>query len=236
MRKTIWGLLAKETLSHRWFNQRLKNQKKEKAKLARLIEPNGPTHRYWIVFDLDRTDAGMHWDNVGAPAPNIIARNPATGHAHLFYLLQTCWRRCRIDPVTEMPLTQSDSSRTISCAGLLPIGVGSVLRRHVGQFGVGAYIQEAIGHTKAESTCLGWLDLRYYDRGRHSEFLWKGCSRQHCCSLPRGRAANWLLRGRRLNYLAQNRSQIQTGLNPTGEGGSGEAVELRCLARAFAVR
>ena len=41
--------------------------------------------------------------------------------------------------VTEMPLTQSDSSRTISCAGFLPIGVGSVLRRHVGKFGVGAY-------------------------------------------------------------------------------------------------
>ncbi len=49
-----------------------------------------------------------------------------------------CWRRRRIDPVTEMPLTQSDSSRTISCAGFLPIGDGSVLRRHVGQFGVGA--------------------------------------------------------------------------------------------------
>ena len=67
----------------------LKINKKEKAKLARLIQPNGPTHRYWMVFDLDRTDAGMHWDNVGAPAPNLIARNPANGHAHLLYLLQT---------------------------------------------------------------------------------------------------------------------------------------------------
>ncbi|MGP5239809.1 replication initiation protein [Pseudomonas helleri] len=67
----------------------LKINKKEKAKLARLIQPNGPTHRYWMVFDLDRTDAGMHWDTVGAPAPNLIARNPANGHAHLLYLLQT---------------------------------------------------------------------------------------------------------------------------------------------------
>ncbi len=67
----------------------LKINKKEKAKLARLVQPNGPTHRYWMVFDLDRTDAGMHWDNVGAPAPNLIARNPANGHAHLLYLLQT---------------------------------------------------------------------------------------------------------------------------------------------------
>ena len=67
----------------------LKINKKEKAKLARLIQPNGPTHRYWMVFDLDRSDAGMHWDHVGAPAPNLIARNPANGHAHLLYLLQT---------------------------------------------------------------------------------------------------------------------------------------------------
>ena len=67
----------------------LKINKKEKAKLARLVQPNGPTHRYWMVFDLDRADAGMHWDHVGAPAPNLIARNPANGHAHLLYLLQT---------------------------------------------------------------------------------------------------------------------------------------------------
>ena len=67
----------------------LKINKKEKAKLAKLIQPNGPTHRYWMVFDLDRADAGMHWDTVGAPAPNLIARNPANGHAHLLYLLQT---------------------------------------------------------------------------------------------------------------------------------------------------
>lgn len=67
----------------------LKINKKEKAKLARLVQPNGPTHRYWMVFDLDKSNAGMHWDDVGAPAPNLIARNPANGHAHLLYLLQT---------------------------------------------------------------------------------------------------------------------------------------------------
>ena len=49
----------------------LKINKKEKAKLARLVQPNGPTHRYWMVFDLDKSNAGMHWDDVGAPAPNL---------------------------------------------------------------------------------------------------------------------------------------------------------------------
>ena len=67
----------------------LKINKKEKAKFARLVQPNGPTHRDWMVVVLDRADAGLHWDHGGAPAPNLIARNPANGHAHLLYLLQT---------------------------------------------------------------------------------------------------------------------------------------------------
>ena len=32
-----------------------------------------------------------------------------------------CWRRRRIDPVAEMSLTQSDSSKNIACAGFVPI-------------------------------------------------------------------------------------------------------------------
>lgn len=35
-----------------------------------------------------------------------------------------CWRRRRIDPVTEMPLTQSDSSRTISVLDFCQLELG----------------------------------------------------------------------------------------------------------------
>ncbi|MDR8389273.1 hypothetical protein MKS85_27585 [Pseudomonas sp. JL2] len=48
-----------------------------------------------------------------------------------------CWRRRQIDLLAEMSLTQSDSSQTIACSRLVPIGGGSVLHRHLGQFGVG---------------------------------------------------------------------------------------------------
>ena len=67
----------------------LKINKKEKAALARHIQPNGPTHKLWLVYDVDRRDAGLHWEQVGAPPPNLIARNPANGHAHLLYGLHT---------------------------------------------------------------------------------------------------------------------------------------------------
>ncbi|WP_454846913.1 hypothetical protein [Pseudomonas farris] len=33
----------------------------------------------------------------------------------------SCWCRRRIDPVTEMSLIQSDSSRTSTCPGFVPI-------------------------------------------------------------------------------------------------------------------
>ena len=67
----------------------LKINKREKAALARHIQPNGPTHKIWLVYDVDRRDAGLHWEQVGAPPPNLIARNPANGHAHLLYGLLT---------------------------------------------------------------------------------------------------------------------------------------------------
>ncbi len=67
----------------------LKIRKKAQALKSRYVQHDGPTHKYWFVFDLDRTDAGMHWDTVGAPAPNIVVVNPHNGHAHLLYALET---------------------------------------------------------------------------------------------------------------------------------------------------
>ena len=56
---------------------------------ARYIQPNGPTHRHWLVFDVDHAAATLSWDDVGAPAPNITVTTRANGHAHLIYGLET---------------------------------------------------------------------------------------------------------------------------------------------------
>lgn len=66
-----------------------------KASLAmksRYIQPNGSTHKYWLVFDVDRPDATMCWDAIGAPAPNIVVTNRVNGHAHLIYGLEVSVR------------------------------------------------------------------------------------------------------------------------------------------------
>lgn len=59
-----------------------------KAISSRYIQPNGPTHKHWFVFDVDSSTAAIDWYDQGAPAPNFIAANPQNGHAHLFYGLE----------------------------------------------------------------------------------------------------------------------------------------------------
>ncbi|WP_280570860.1 replication initiation protein [Chromohalobacter sp. 296-RDG] len=64
----------------------------QKALASRYIQPNGPTHRYWLVYDVDRYDAALDWNDRGAPPPTIVAQNPDNGHAHLIYGLDVAVR------------------------------------------------------------------------------------------------------------------------------------------------
>lgn len=51
--------------------------------------------------------------------------------------MPTYWRRRQIDPVAELSLTQSVPREPLPLLSLSRFGGGSVLRQHVGQFGVG---------------------------------------------------------------------------------------------------
>lgn len=55
---------------------------------AKHIQPNGPTHKHWLVFDIDHADAARDWYDVNAPEPNIVVTNRSNGHAHLLYGLE----------------------------------------------------------------------------------------------------------------------------------------------------
>jgi hypothetical protein len=54
----------------------------------RYIQPNSPYDLRWLVYDIDRPSARYDWDDLRAPAPNILAANPENGHAHLLYGLE----------------------------------------------------------------------------------------------------------------------------------------------------
>ena len=44
----------------------------QKALSSRYIQHNGPTHRYWLVYDVDRECAALDWSDLGAPPPTIV--------------------------------------------------------------------------------------------------------------------------------------------------------------------
>lgn len=67
------------------LNHGLRIRDVQQALTARYIQPNGPTHRYWLVYDVDRSGAALDWNDRNAPPPTIVAQNPDNGHAHLIY-------------------------------------------------------------------------------------------------------------------------------------------------------
>jgi len=73
-----------------------------KALKSRYIQPNGPTHKFWLVFDIDRPGAVLDWRDRNAPPPNIAVINPNNHHGHLIYGLEIPVRTApdgRIDPL-----------------------------------------------------------------------------------------------------------------------------------------
>ncbi|WP_350669768.1 replication initiation protein, partial [Pseudoalteromonas sp. 43-MNA-CIBAN-0464] len=50
------------------------------------------THKYWVVFDVDKQNASLDWYDSGSPAPNIVATNRENCNAHLIYGLQVSIR------------------------------------------------------------------------------------------------------------------------------------------------
>ncbi|MCK0754402.1 replication initiation protein [Chromohalobacter japonicus] len=83
----------------------------QRALSSRYIQHNGPTHRYWLVYDVDRMTAALDWTDLGAPPPTIVAQNPENGHAHLIYGLDV--------PVRTAPDAKSGPLRyaaAVDCA------------------------------------------------------------------------------------------------------------------------
>lgn len=63
-------------------------RKAQNALRSRYIQPNGPTHKFWLVFDIDRPGAILDWHDRTAPPPNIAVINPQNHHGHLIYGLE----------------------------------------------------------------------------------------------------------------------------------------------------
>lgn len=69
---------------------------------SRYIQYNGPTHKYWLVFDIDEEGSGLLWYDRDCPPPNISAMNPDDRKCHYIYGLEVPVRTAmdgRSDPL-----------------------------------------------------------------------------------------------------------------------------------------
>lgn len=73
-----------------------------KAIGARYIQPNGPTHKYHLVFDIDRPGAAIDWYDRDAPAPTFTVTSAKNAHGHLIYTIEVPVRTApdgKVDPL-----------------------------------------------------------------------------------------------------------------------------------------
>jgi hypothetical protein len=66
----------------------LKIRNKEHALKHKHIQHNPPILLNAMLFDIDKPNSAMIWEDVGAPPPNIIMINSENGHAHYRYDLE----------------------------------------------------------------------------------------------------------------------------------------------------
>jgi len=83
----------------------------------RLVQANTAGLTTWLCFDIDRPHGAIDWQDTAAPAPNIVCQNPANGHAHLLYQLET--------PVCTSQLARL---KPLQYAEAMERGLGAVLR------------------------------------------------------------------------------------------------------------
>ncbi|QWA53226.1 replication initiation protein (plasmid) [Pseudomonas amygdali pv. lachrymans] len=81
-------------------------------KTAALVRPRDHAIRFpymqinrrgmvsWLIFDLDHANS-LIWDDLGLPQPNLIVRNRANGHSHLYYAISPV---CTTEKARDKPI------------------------------------------------------------------------------------------------------------------------------------
>lgn len=64
------------------------------------MQVNRPDMVSWLIFDLDHANA-LAWEDAGLPPPNLVVRNRANGHPHLYYAVAPV---CTSDLARDKPI------------------------------------------------------------------------------------------------------------------------------------
>lgn len=77
------GMYATDDLS-----RGVQRMPRDEALQRAYIAPNPRLQVWAVMFDVDRKDAALAWDDLLVAPPNWSTTNPRTGHGHLGYVLQ----------------------------------------------------------------------------------------------------------------------------------------------------
>lgn len=89
--------------------------RRETAVQKRYLNPNSRNYVWVMVFDIDRPDAALAWEDANLPPPSWTSQNPANGHAHIAYVLSA-------------PISRSELSRRKPIRYLARIQAGMTKR------------------------------------------------------------------------------------------------------------
>lgn len=137
----------------------------QKAIKSRYIQPNGPTHRYWLVFDIDRPGSGLAWDDAGCPPPNIAVMNRDNRKCHYLYGLEVPVRTAtdgRSDPLRYAAAIEHALAVKLGA----DLGYAGLICKNPLHMHWETVIWEQ--HSYDLETLSDWLDLSTYkDRRKH---------------------------------------------------------------------
>ena len=140
------------------------------AASKRFLQPNGPTDKVWLVFDLDYPGASVAWHDANLPAPTWTAQNPANGHAHLAWGL-------------EVPVHINGRVEPIRYAAAIEAAFGEALKADPGYSGLISKnpLHESWRVTWGPSELYGleqlaeWVDLKAPRKRREPAGLGRNC-------------------------------------------------------------
>lgn len=119
------------------------------------IQPNAPQVRFWMVYDVDRPQAAMAWEDGGLPPPTLtVARRDRDDSAHLYYGLQVPVRMA--DP--------EDASRAMRYAASIELGMTRQLEADLAYTG-------QLAKTPAHPAWRTLYGLGLYDLGDLAEYV-----------------------------------------------------------------
>jgi hypothetical protein len=190
-------------------------EKKSAALGCKYVQPNSANRIAWQVYDLDRADAALAYDDANVVVPNFITENPANGHAHYGYAM-------------EVPISTGERSHEGPRNFLKAVRTGMVRR-----LGADPNFKFGLGKNPIHPEwCTTWLMTKPYSLHDMAAFLDPEDMRQ--AHKSRAEESEWAQQGRNCSLTSDlGKYGVRIGWQMRKAGCSQEQFLREMRAHAF---